>query len=51
MLLCFSKKLISSVGEKLKPSLLHKLMLITKISSNQLPLVKWDLIYFNFLRD
>lgn len=37
----------------LRPSLFHKLRLITKTSSNQLPLLKWDLIYWlkYFLRE
>lgn len=37
----------------LRPSLFHKLWLITKISNTQLPLVEWVLIYLliHFLRE
>lgn len=54
MLVGFSKKWVSYYEEKLqRPSLCHKLWLITKISNTQLPLVEWVLIYLlmHFLRE
>lgn len=41
------------MGRNFRPSSFYKLLLVTKISNNQLPLVRWDLIYFlkYFLRE
>lgn len=39
------RKVSFFIERNLRPSLFHKLLLITEISNNQLPLVKWDFIY------